>query len=780
MLPDHQFPLVTQDASTTPRAVFISYAREDADAARRLADALRAFGVEVWFDQNELRGGDAWDQKIRSQIRTCAICIPVISATTQARGEGYFRREWKIAVERMQDMASGVPFLLPVVIDETRESEATVPDEFLRIQWTRMPRGVPTTHFVEQVCKALERPRTGVAEAGRPDPARKATAAAAPARGGHPWTAVALLAVGAAVVAAIVLTRKPAPAPAPAPAAPVAAAPAAVNDKSIAVLPFENMSDDKDSGFFADGIHEDILTNLALIRDFRVVSRTSVMPYRTTTKSMRQIAQELGVAYILEGSVRRSGNRVRVTGQLIHAATDEHVWAQAYDRDLTDVFGIQAELSQQIAEALKTVLSPEEKVLIAHRPTQNSEAYDLYLRERDVRNRQGNTLVTLNQEEALMARVVELDPNYAAAWGELAHLEALYTFWGHDQSEARKARAKAAIDTAMRLGPELPDVIDSYGSYLYYGHRDYPDAAEQYERLARLQPNEPSYCSALGLIARRQGRWPEALDKLRRATQLDPGNAAYCRAYTETLMACRRYDEYMAEQRRKVGLLPEQKDEAFELAAASFQSRGSTLEGDQFIAQLTPDEAASTRGIHMRKVWAREKGDWAEAIRLDRLQPYFDEDGMEHFMQAYFAAQTLASSGDLPAARARLGDFPAEVRKRLDREPDNWTLLLYASSFEVIMGHNEDALRFAQHAADILPESLDAVDGPTCSFILAYVHAWTGDKDKAIEELRHLVRLPYGGVNVYELRAGLAFAPLKDDPRFQALLADPANNARLY
>jgi TolB-like protein/Tfp pilus assembly protein PilF len=762
------------EAPTTPRAVFLSYAREDSDAARRLADALRAFGVEVWFDQNELRGGDAWDQKIRSQIRTCTLCVPVISAATQARGEGYFRREWKIAVERMQDMAAGVPFLMPVVIDETRENEATVPEEFLKVQWTRMPRGVPTPQFVEQVRASLEKPRARASEASR-TPAPEAGAAQARSNA-HFWIAGALVAVGVAIVAALVVTRRPAPVA----AAPASAAPAA-NDKSIAVLPFTNMSDDKDSGFFADGIHEDILTNLALVRDFRVVSRTSVMPYRTTSKSIRQIAQELGVAYILEGSVRRSGNRVRVTGQLIRAASDEHVWAQAYDRDLTDVFGIQAELSQQIAGALQTALSPEEKVLIAHRPTEKSEAYELFLRARDVSNRMGNTLAALNEREALVKRVVEIDPNYAAAWGELAHIEALYVFWGHDQSEARKARAKEAIDTAMRLGPGLPDVIDAYASYLYYGERDYLGAFGQYERLARQHPNDPSYCSAMGLIARRQGRWPEAIANLRRATQLDPGNASYSRNYAETLLGCRRYDDYVVEQRRKMGLLPEDTQEAFALAAAPFIIRASTAEADQFLAHLPPEKANSESGIDLRRQWAREKGDWAEAVRLDKLLPFYDGDGEQHYVQAFQACITLMAAGDMAAARARAGDFPEEVRRRLAQEPDNWALLLYGTGYALILGRDEEALRLARHAVEILPESRDAVDGPVCSLVLAYAHSWTGHKDEAIEELRHLFRVPVtNSFNVHDLAANPFFTPLHGDPRFEALLADPANNAPLY
>ncbi len=780
MLRGHEIPNKMPDISS-PKAVFLSYAREDTDAARRIADALRAFGVEVWFDQNELRGGDAWDQKIRSQIRTCALCIPFVSAATQSRGEGYFRREWKIAVERMQDMASGVPYLLPVTIDDTREDEAAVPEEFLKVQWTRLPRGVPTSQFVDQVRQLLEKPRKGSAEAGR----RVATGNTAGAGGGHSrshlWITGAIIAVGAAIVAAVLIGRKNTLPPAPQAAPVTASAPAApVNDKSIAVLPFENMSDDKDSGFFADGIHEDILTNLALIRDFRVVSRTSVMPYRTTTKSMRQIAQELGVAYILEGSVRRAGNKVRVTGQLIHAATDEHVWAQAYDRELTDIFAIQAELSQQIALALKTALSPEEKVLIARKPTQNTEAYDMYLRARDVDNHGGGTLPDLQKEEALTQRAVELDPSFAAAWGHLARVEALYSFWGFDQSEARVAKAKMAIDTAARLSPDDPAVIDALGTYLYYAHRDYKGATAQYEKLASMQPNNPTVWSSLGLILRREGRYAEAVPQLRKATELDPGNASYSRNLSDLLLAGRRFGEYEVEQRRKIGMLPEQLQEAFGLAASYLDSRGSTAEGDQFLAHLPPEQANSQRGISIRKDWARTKGDWAEAIRLDKLQPYFDEDGMPHYMQAFFAANTFYLSGDVPALRARSAGFPEELRDRLAKEPNNVGIMLFLCGFESLLGHHDEAIRIARKAVDSLPESVDAVDGPLGEFVLAVTYSRAGDKERALQELAHLVRTPFGQFNVYEFKTNRVFADLEDDPRYQALLADPANNAPLF
>ena len=255
-------------------------------------------------------------------------------------------------------------------------------------------------------------------------------------------------------------------------ASPTAAKPGAViSDKSIAVLPFINMSEDKDANaFFADGMHEDILTNLAFIRDLHVVSRTSVMQYRNTTKSINEIASELKVAYLLEGSVRRAGNKVRVTGQLIRAETDEHVWASSYDRDISDVFAIQAELSKSIAGALQAVLSPETKALLERRPTDSPAAYDAYLRARQLGN--SGDYFDARAMVVLLRRAVELDPKFAAAWAELAKREA-FIFFKMVQTPAQLALAKTAIDLAVQLAPEDPAVIKGLGYYYYYGHRDY-------------------------------------------------------------------------------------------------------------------------------------------------------------------------------------------------------------------------------------------------------------------------------------------------------------------
>ena len=472
--------------------VFLSYAREDTEAAKRIADALRGFGVEVWFDQSELRGGDAWDANIKRQIRECSLFVAIISATTQARGEGYFRREWRLAIDRTHDMAAGIPFLIPVVIDQTLESKALVPEEFMKVQWTRLAGGIPTAQFVERIKRLAEQPKAHVEQsqghpalsgAGPKDTSRKA---AVPA-----WAWGVIAGVAIAAVAYIGLSRRTEPPAAEVKAEPKAEAPPPkeepkADDKSIAVLPFANMSDEKDNEFFTDGIQEDILTNLALVHEIRVVSRTSVQQYRDTKKSIRQIASEFGVAYILEGSVRRAGNKVRVTGQLIHAATDEHVWAKAYDRDLTDIFGdpVRARPGHR-DRAQGGAFARGEGDDREARPTENTEAYDLYLKSRQL-FRIGDRA----KQEALLEKAVALDPSFARAWGDLADEYAYAAFNYSEGVEERLAKAKAAIHQATQMAPDDPEVISSLGTYYYYGYRDYARANEQYQRLARQRPND--------------------------------------------------------------------------------------------------------------------------------------------------------------------------------------------------------------------------------------------------------------------------------------------------
>ena len=760
------------DTGSATGAVFLSYASEDALAAHAISEALAVQGIEVWFDQRELRGGDAWDEKIRRQIKTCALFMPVISVRAQARKEGYFRLEWKLAVERSYHMAEGVPFLAPVVIDETSQGAARVPAEFLRVQWMRLPGALPTPEFIREVKRLLQEP----VELGE----RRQRPLSVPARsvsGGRRWAIGAAAAV-AILLGALILLRPPAPS-SPVPA--VATSAPAVDSKSVAVLPFENMSVDKDNGFFCDGVHEDVLTDLFIFPDLHVTSRTSVLQYRGTTKSTKEIGRELGVAFVLEGSVQRAANMVRVTGQLIDARTDQQVWAKAFDRNPSDIFAIQSELSQAIASALQAAISPANRKLIERHPTDNLAAYDLWLKARQIQNNGGQTPSSQKRQEELLRGAVDLDPNFAEAWGDLAVCHAYNVFANYDHSTARLAEAQAAIDQAVRLAPDLPDVIRDLGNFYYYAHLDYPRALEEFQLLAVARPNDATVYSSLGLIERRQGDWVTSLANLRKATQLDPANGSFSDDLFDSLYRVRRYEEAAVEKQRQLVLDPDSLQKAYDLVTLDFYAHGSTRETDAFFAGLPASKANSPRGLNLRRSWARTKGDFAEAVRLDKVQPFFDEDGAPHFVQAVdLALDLMALNGDRQAARKQIAPFAAELRSKSALEPENAIYLMFLAVMESILGHSDAALQAAQNAVQLTPMAQDQIGSEIYSIVLSAVRGWNGQKDKGLRDLSHLIAVPNDQLNVYALRFDPLYLPFHGDPRFNALLSNPANQAPLF
>ena len=803
-----------------PASIFLSYAREDAPSARRIAEALRASGHEVWFDENELRGGDAWDAKIRRQIRECTLFLPLISDQTQARPEGYFRREWKLAVERTHDMAAGIAFLVPIVVDDIREDDALVPEEFLRVQWTRLPGALPSPAFVEQIQRLITAPRTrrsAPAGAGSAAAAASSSSAAAPSAsasahgaGGTPAAnptgtpsrskspTLLLAGLGAvAVAAALFVMLRPSPPPPAAAVAGSTATPTAVPntvptavptaapsrstvaDKSIAVLPFANMSEDKDNAFFTDGVHEDILTNLALVRDLKVISRTTVVRFRDSKKSVREIGEELGVAYILEGSVRRVGNRVRVTGQLINTRTDEHVWAKSYDRDLTDIFAIQAALAQEIAGALHAALSPETRQQLARRPTDNPAAYDLYLRGRDTRNRMPTaSREALAEAERLFQSAVDLDPKFAAAWGELAVVHALRVFWEQDTSPGRFERAEAAAAQARRLAPDAPEVIRLDGTFAYYAYRDYDRATAAFQRIIDQQPNDATGYASLALILRRQGRWAEALAAHQRAAELDPANISQLRNQLSTLIYVRRWPEARSVQQRLLVLLPG--DLRAQSAAAELEDdiAGGHSHYERFVASLPADVRDARGGLLARRQLALRKGDYAAFIAIDDAHPNLNEDqapeqqmqvaafmhlGAGETARAHAVARKLLAAADEKLAGVRV----SALRPRLDR-----------AAALTILGRTDEALQTLAEFEKLLPESRDALDSSFVPLFRSDALAIAGRREEAVAELRRFLAKP-SQWNVRDVRRRISWA-LGGYAPFEELLADPKNNAPLY
>jgi TolB-like protein/Tfp pilus assembly protein PilF len=768
--------------SEPSKAVFLSYAHEDMAAALQIAEVLRGQGIEVWFDQSELRGGDAWDAKIRHQIKTCALFLPVISANTQARREGYFRLEWRLADQRTHLMGKAGAYIVPVCIDRTSDREADVPDSFMDVQWARLPDAAALTEFAEHVNRLLLCGGPQITPAPfslsqppaetQPPMKYRERQETAVQRGWPQILAIVAMILGCAIAAYFALRPKTEESVEPKQSKVETKSPASSpvvavgSDKSIAVLPFANMSDDKDaSAFFSDGIHEDILTNLALLRELRVVSRTSVMGYRTTTKKSSEIARELGVVYLLEGSVRRMGNKVRVTGQLIRAATDEHVWAKSYDRDLTDIFAIQAALAEEIAAALRATLSPGEKIRLERPPTENLAAYELVLKARQIRNAfaaGGPTArASWGEMEGLLQSALKLDPNYAGAYAELASV--LAALGGAENV----AKAKLAVENATRLGPNSPEAALAAGDY-HYAVGDYEPALKEFERFATLRPNDANYFDRIGMVYRKQGRKEDAVKNFRKVKELDPGNLRNSQQLVLLLLSGRRLEEAIAEQRYIVRRIPDNREANYYLAHLAHLATGSTREYEQVLQQFSEP---------MDRAWAIRLGKLADAVRLDQ-GPAANSTPSAIDADAITMGTVHAARRDYDAARSRLGDLPQRLRGHASTFAE-WTQLGYV---EALVGNKDEAMRCAHEAAARRRDS----SSPTAD--LARLYAWTGEKEAAITAYAALlskasppsISRSLGNLNIHFMKTHPEFAPLRGDPRFEALLNDPKNNAPLF
>jgi TolB-like protein/Flp pilus assembly protein TadD len=771
----------------TQKAVFLSYAREDGDAARHIADALRAFGVEVWFDMSELRGGDVWDQKIRRQIKDCALFMPLISSQSDQRGEGYFRLEWKLAVERTHLLAEGMPFLFPVVVDDTSETSASVPEQFLKAQWTRLPGGEPTPQFVEHVKRLLQGPRKAApsSKAATRAPQMAATAV----KSGFPvWVAVVL---GVVIIAlgAFVIFRPSSksegnppvqvaavPPPAPKPEEPAAAP---INDKSLAVLPFTNMSEEKDSAFFTDGIQEDILTNLALISELRVVSRTSVMQYRDTTKPIRQIAKELGVAYILEGSVRRAGNKVRVTGQLIRAATDEHVWAKAYDRELNDIFAIQESLASDIAAALKAAITPQQKTFIASRATTSVDAYNNYLRAREIAVWSGVDRVTMPQLDRLLQSAVQLDPNFVPAWVTIARVELrAYQSVSLGNDRSHLDAGLAAVANAVRLAPGDPAVINVQGRAAQ-ASGDLVGARTFYERALQLAPGDVEMLISLGNLAAADRRWADVMGTFKRAEALDPRNPVVLWSEYSALLSLRQFDQAATKARLLVELQPDSLDAALALAILPFYSRGSRAEMEAVYSRLTPEQQADPKVIASKLNWYYHGiGDARAYVEL-RDQTGTDNNFAEDDSTLQYA-EALVVLGQRDRATALARPLIDKLKAQCKAEPENFNLLSSLSYAYALSGDHDATMETAARSLAQVKPTDTLGKQFSVRLNVAIVYGWVGEKDKAIDLMNGYKGVPVGRFfNTMSMRNDIDFFPMHGFPRWEALLADPAVNAPL-
>jgi TolB-like protein/Tfp pilus assembly protein PilF len=556
----------TDPVSTRTGSVFLSYASQDADAARRISDALRAAGIEVWLDQSELRGGDAWDRQIRDQIHRCALFIPIISAHSQARLEGYFRREWKFAMERKRDIADEMAFLLPVVIDETPERGAAVPEGFHEVQWTRLPAGAASKELIEHVSRLLTDPKQ-TAQAFQPDHAPPHTQPTLRATSGsHLRLALLLAGVATAAIAGYigldryVLHEATAPASASSTSATTSAA-FSPPPHSLAVLPFVNMSGDQEQEYFSDGLTEEILNSLAQISELQVSARTSSFSFKGENVDLRTIARKLNVGAILEGSVRRSGRTIRITAQLNSAVTGFHLWSRTYDRDLTDVLRLQTEIANAVASALQVTLLGEVGAKIELGGTHDPAALDAYLRGWKLYVDGLGKAHSAEDEQAAIAEytdAIRRDPKYASAFAARSLAFSDYTGWrATTAASAREGFEKALADgrTAISLAPELGEGHLALAQ-VYLGTLDFTHASEEFERAVTLAPGNAQVLRGYAVFATAMGRTEAGIAAARRAVLLDPLNRDSHATLNSVLFSARRYDEAMAALQQVLALDP--------------------------------------------------------------------------------------------------------------------------------------------------------------------------------------------------------------------------------
>jgi TolB-like protein len=584
-------------------AVFLSYASQDAEAAQKICDALRAAGIEVWFDQSELRGGDAWDRQIRERIHDCRLFIAIISAQTETRDEGYFRREWRLAVERAGDMAEDKPFVVPVAIDDTNERSARVPDSFKHVQWTRLPSGETPPAFVERLRRLL---------ASNASPAQAAdTRAGSTTPPISPrslpqlwrskvgiWATGAVLAVAVAyiVVDKFSISRHLPPTPPAAPptqtAATATAAAFTPPPHSIAVLPFTNLSGDPRQEYFSDGIAEELINALAHIDALQVAARTSSFSFKGKQVDIDTIARKLGVGAVLEGSVRRSGNNVRITVQLINAVTGFHIWSENYDRDVKNLLAVQTDIATTAAKQLRATLLGDEAAKIKAGGTSNPQAYDAYLRGLQIYlgSAAGGDEATVRAALASYDQAISLDPNYAAPYAQRARAlsglarEVNGPRW-LQRRESLFGQARQSAERAVVLAPDFADGHIALGWHvLLFGYLDFHGAAREIERAMSLAPGSAyvlrTYASFQGYVL---GRQDTPLAAMHRAVSLDPQNYFYRLDLLAVLRASRLFTDVLTEAPGATALRPGAHDVP-------------SIEADTFLAMGEPQRALKLCG----------------------------------------------------------------------------------------------------------------------------------------------------------------------------------------
>jgi TolB-like protein/Tfp pilus assembly protein PilF len=541
----------------------------------------------------------------------------------------------------------------------------------------------------------------------------------------------------------------------------------------IAVLPFENLSEDKENAFFADGVQDDILTKLAKIADLKVISRTSVMQYRGK-QNTRQIGDALRVSYVLEGSVRRAGGKVRVNAQLIDTRTDTHVWAEEYDRDLADVFAIQSEIAKTVADQLQAKLSPHEKVAIEQASTADVAAFDLYSRAKTLPLNFGQQ--NMLQAADLLNQAVARDPSFFQAYCLLVQAHDALYFFGCDHTAARLALAEAALKAAFRLQPDSGEAHLARAWNLYQGHLDYDGALAELEIARRTLPNDPRVFELIGNITRRQGKFEEALRYLERALELDPRRLDILQNTAGHYQLLRRYAESATMWDRALAIKPDDAKTKVDRASLELDWKGDTRPLHQTIDSIREKNPAAVQSVaYLWWICALAERDAAAAANaLEALPENFTVDAIK-FHRAFLEGLLARMTKDEAKARSAFAAARTQQEKVVQEQPDYGPAVCVLGVIDAGLGRKEDALREGRRAIELMPVEKESFNGAHMIEYFAVIAAWVGEKDLACEQLAIVTGLPGSlSLSYGQLKLLPYWDPLRGDPRFEKIVASLA------